>query len=75
MCGGDVRSILLLALVARYIETIDVCTVYTRILAKCKTHTKKIIEGLLKCLYAHNNNKKNHNFYTKLNGSAYMRSG
>ena len=25
MCGRDVRSILLLALVARYLETIDVC--------------------------------------------------
>ena len=25
MCGGDVRSILLLPLVARCIETIDVC--------------------------------------------------
>ena len=25
MCGGDVRSILLLPLVARYLETIDVC--------------------------------------------------
>ena len=25
MCGGGVRSILLLPLVARYIETIDVC--------------------------------------------------
>ena len=25
MCGGGVRSILLLALVARYIETLDVC--------------------------------------------------
>ena len=26
MCGGDVRSILLLPLVARCLETIDVCT-------------------------------------------------
>ena len=25
MCGGGVRSILLLPLVARYLETIDVC--------------------------------------------------
>ena len=25
MCGGGVRSILLLHLVARYLETIDVC--------------------------------------------------
>ena len=25
MCGGDVRSILLLSLVARYLEIIDVC--------------------------------------------------
>ena len=25
MCGGDVRSILLLSLVARYLETIEVC--------------------------------------------------
>ena len=25
MCGGSVRSILLLPLVARYLETIDIC--------------------------------------------------
>ena len=26
MCGGGVRSMLLLTLVARFLETIDVCT-------------------------------------------------
>ena len=30
MCGGGVHSILLLPLVARYLETIDVCFIYTR---------------------------------------------
>ena len=28
MCGGGVRSVLLLPLVARCIETIDVCIIY-----------------------------------------------
>ena len=35
MCGGGVRLILLLPLVARWVETIDVCTVYGACLVLC----------------------------------------
>ena len=38
MCGGGVRSILLLPLVARYLETIDVCIWCMFFICLCKVY-------------------------------------
>ena len=51
-------------------------TVYTRILAECKTQNKKDeIVVYTRITITIKINNKNHNFYTNLKGSAYMRSG